>query len=128
MHSTAYDVRIVAVSSVVAPADRASIGYLFETGAVGRINAAIAGQAATVYRDLATPPNFSETVHASHVRYQTWSRVKDLLSRLDPAQPRAHLRANALAAAFSRKELVTPADAEEAFSAFEVTENQLRPA
>lgn len=107
-------------------AREAAIVYLFETGAVGRLNAAIAGQAATVYRDLATPPNFSETVHASHVRYQTWSRVKDLLSRLDPAQPRAHLRANALAAAFSRKELATPADAEEAFSAFEVTENQLR--
>ena len=109
-------------------AREAAIVHLFETGAVGRLNAAIAGQAAGVYRDVATPPNFSETLHASHARYQTWSRVKDLLSRLDPAEPRAHLRANALAAAFSRKELATPADAEEAFRAFEKTETQLRAA
>jgi MoxR-like ATPase len=109
-------------------AREAAIVHLFETGAVGRLNAAIAGQAAEVYRDVATPPNFSETIHASHTRYQTWSRVKDLLSRLDPAEPRAHLRANALAASFSRKELATPADAEEAFRAFEKTETQLRAA
>ncbi len=109
-------------------AREAAIVHLFETGAVGRLNAAIAGQAAEVYRDVATPPNFSETLHASHTRYQTWSRVKDLLSRLDPAEPRAHLRANALAAAFARKELATPADAEEAFRAFEKTETQLRAA
>jgi hypothetical protein len=72
-------------------AREAAIVHLFETGAVGRLNAAIAGQAAEVYRDVATPPNFSETIHASNTRYQTWSRVKDLLSRLDPAEPRAHL-------------------------------------
>jgi hypothetical protein len=102
--------------------------HLFETGAVGRLNAAVAGQAAEIYRDVATSPNFSETLHASHARFQTWSTVKDLLSRLDPTEPRAHLRANALAAAFSRKELATPRDAEEAFRAFDTTDTHLRAA
>ena len=52
--------------------------------------------------------------------------MKDLLSRLDPDEPREHLRANALAAAFSRKELATPNDAEEAFRAYAATETRLR--
>jgi MoxR-like ATPase len=103
----------------------AAIVHLFETGAIGRLNAAVAGQAAQVYREIATPPNFSETIHASHARFKTWSRVKDLLSRLDPHEPRAHLRANALAAAFSRKELATPDDAQEAFEAFAATDTQM---
>ena len=106
-------------------AREAAIVHLFETGAVGRLNAAIAGQAAKVYRDVATPPNFSETLHASNARFQTWTKVKDLLSRLDPAEPRAHLRANALAAAFSRKELATPIDAEQAFLTYATTEIHL---
>ena len=103
----------------------AAIVHLFETGAIGRLNAAVAGQAAKVYREIATPPKFSETIHASHARFRTWSKVKDLLSRLDPHEPRAHLRANALAAAFSRKELATPEDAQSAFDAFEATDTQL---
>ena len=109
-------------------AREAAIVHLFETGAVGRLNAAVAGQAAEIYRDVATPPNFSETLHASNTRFQTWSKVKDLLSRLDPAEPRAHLRANALAAAFSRKELATPGDAEKAFQSFATTETNLTAA
>jgi len=115
-----------ALAQLRAGAREAAIVHLFETGAVGRLNAAIAAQAAEIYKDVATPASFSETLHASHSRYQTWSMVKDLLSRLDPEQPRAHLRANALAAAFSRKELATPADAQQAFAAFEATETQLR--
>ena len=51
--------------------------------------------------------------------------MKDLLSQLDPAQPRANLRANALAAAFLRKELASPSDADRAFQAFAVTDAQL---
>ena len=122
--------RVIADSLAQLPsgARESAIVHLFETGAVGRLNAAVAGQAAEVYRDVATPPNFSETVHASNSRFQTWSKLKDLLSRLDPAEPRSHLRANALAAAFSRRELATPGDAEQAFQAFEKTESLLRAA
>ena len=106
----------------------AAIVHLFETGAVGRLNAAVAGQAAEIYRDVATPPNFSETLHASDTRFQTWSKVKDLLSRLDPSDSRAHLRANALAAAFARKELATPSDAEKAFQNYAAVETELKAA
>jgi MoxR-like ATPase len=107
-------------------AREAAIVHLFETGAIGRLNAAIAAQAGEVYRDLATPPQFSETMHSSNTRYTAWGRIKDLLSRLNPEDPRAHLQANALASLFARKQLQTPRDAEEAFAAFADTDRSLR--
>jgi len=104
----------------------AAIVHLFESGAVGQLNAAIAEQAAELYRTIATPPAFSETLHASSPRFKTWSRIKDLLSRLDPRDERSHLCANALAAAYARKELATPEDAAEAFAAFAATDAGFR--
>jgi MoxR-like ATPase len=106
----------------------AAIVHLFETGAVGRLNAAIAAQAGESYRGIATPVNFSETVHSRDSRYITWSRIKDLLSKLNPNEPRAHLQANALASLFAKKQLATPQDAENAFTAFARTDDQLRAA
>src|ERR1035437_5493209 len=44
----------------------AAIVHLFETGAIGRLNAAVAGQAAEVYRDVATPPEFTEAIYATN--------------------------------------------------------------
>ena len=107
-------------------AREAVVVYLFETGAIGRLNTAIAAQAGELYRDLVAAPTFSETLHASHTRYTTWGRVKDLLSKLNPADPRAHLRANAVASLFAKKYLQTPQDAEQAFAAFANTDALLR--
>ena len=106
-------------------AREAAIVHLFETGAVGRLNAAIAAQAGEVYRDLATSPKFSEMMHASNTRYSTWGRIKDQLSRLNPEDPRAHLQANAVASLFAHKKLQTPQDAEQAFDAFANTDKLL---
>ncbi len=103
----------------------AAIVHLFETGTVGRLSAAVAAQAAQTYRDIASPPKFTESLHASSERFKTWNRIKDLLSRLNPSEPREHLRANALAGAFARKEIVTPTDAETAFHAFHATDARL---
>lgn len=108
-------------------AREAAVVHLFETGAVGRLNAAIASQAGETYRDLATPPVFSETLHARETRHSTWGRIKDLLSKLDPANPRAHLQANAVAALFAKKLLQTPKDAEQAFESFGQTDQVMRP-
>ena len=93
--------------------------------AVGRLNAAIAEQVASVYADLAAPVSFSETVHASRPRYATWSRIKDILSRLDPGNDRSHLAANALASCFARKQIGNPNDADRAFSAWVKTDDRL---
>lgn len=117
-----------ALAQLAAGAREAAIVHLFETGAVGRLNAAVAGEAAEIYRDVARAVEFSEGIHASDVRFKTWSKVKDLLSRLDPGDTRAHLRANALAGAFARRDLATPQDAEAAFRAFGEIDSRLRAA
>ena len=115
-----------ALAQLPVGAREAAIVHLFETGAVGRLNAAIASQVGQVYRDIATSPTFSETVHHTNNRFQTWGRVKDLLSRLNPGDPRDHLLANAVVGLFASKQLQTPADAERAFAAFTAADKRVR--
>jgi MoxR-like ATPase len=114
-----------AVSQLSPGAREATVVHLFETGAVGRLNAAVAEQIAQIYADVATPLNFSETLHARNPRFTTWKKIKDILSHLDPSEPRAHLAANALASCFAKKQLDRPEDAEAAFSAWVKTDDRL---
>ena len=115
-----------ALAQLPVGAREAAIVHLFETGAVGRLNAAVASQIGEIYRDIATPPEFSETLSASSSRYTTWGRIKDLLARLDPQDPRAHFHANTVASLFARKQLLTPDDAEKSFAAFSATDQRVR--
>jgi MoxR-like ATPase len=117
-----------ALARLPAGAREAAIVHLFESDGVGRLNAAVAEQAAQLYSSIAVFPEFSETLHASSPRFRTWGRIKDLLSRLDPTVAGDQQRANALAAAFARQELATPEDAEAAFEAYRVTDLRLRAA
>lgn len=113
--------------AVLSPGARAAaVVHLFETGAIGRLTAAIAEQAGQLYRDIVVPVQFSEAIASGSNRFRTWSRIKDLLSKLDLSRPRDPLRANALAAAFARNELATPEDAVVAFEAFGAADAQLR--
>jgi MoxR-like ATPase len=114
------------LAQLPAGAREAAIAHLFETGAIGRVNAAIAEQAGVVYRGLATPMAFSEALHARDSRFTTWQCIKNLLSRLDPAEPRHALQANALVSLFVRHKVATAEDAEAAFSAFASTDLLLR--
>ncbi len=108
------------------PGARAAfVVHLFETGAAGRLNAAIAEQTATLYRDIVTPINYSQMMSANDPQHEIWRRLKDLLSRLDPANPRAHLCANALVASFAGKQFNSPNDAESAFHEFTATDRRL---
>ena len=114
-----------AISQLSPGAREAVIVHLFETGAAGRLNAAIAEQTAQIYADIATPLNFSETLHAGNPRFKTWQKIKDILSHLDPGDPRAHLAANALASCFAKKQLGRPEDAETVFAAWTETDARL---
>ena len=63
----------VAVADI-AGAREAAVIHLFETGAVGRLAAAVAEQGGAIYREIATPVAFSEGMHASQPRYRAWLR------------------------------------------------------
>jgi len=104
----------------------AAVVYLFESGAVGRLHAAVATQAGDLYQELASAQPFSITIHASSGRYAAWGRVKDLLARLDPEKPQSHLQANAMASLFKRKQLASIADADAAFAAYAAADGLLR--
>ena len=101
------------------------IVHLFETGAVGRLNAAIAEQAGEIYRDVATPLNFSQTMYSRDPRFETWNCIKNIISRFDPSDPRACLGANTLAACYAKKMLVQPEEAEAAYQAWIETDGRL---
>jgi MoxR-like ATPase len=107
-----------AISTLVPGAREAAIVHLFETDAVGRLNAAVAEQTAQIYADVATPLEFSETLHARSPKFLVWKRIKNILSRLDPNDPRARLAANTLAACYAKKQFNTPEDANIAFEAW----------
>ncbi len=115
-----------ALSQLPLGAREAAVVHLFETGAVGRLNAAVASQAGDLYKDIAVAPQFSETIHASNSRFQTWNRVKSLLAGLNPKEARHHLQANAIASLFAQKKLATPEDATKASEYFVQTDKALR--
>ena len=73
----------------------AVVVHLFESAAIGRLNAAVAEQLGEIYRDIVAPVQFSEAIYAADPRFQTWDRIKNLLSRLDPNEPRARRGTNA---------------------------------
>jgi len=104
----------------------AAIVHLFETGAVGRLNAAVASQAGDVYKDIVVASQFSETIHASNGRFITWNKVKSLLAGLNPKELRDNLQANTIATLFAQKKLATPEDAEAASKNFVQTDKALR--
>ena len=114
-----------AVAHLPSGAREAVIVHVFETGAIGRLNAAVAEQIAKTYRDIAMPVEFSEAVHGRSERFRTWQRIKDILSRLNPSQPRAHLAGNLLAAAYSREEISSEEDAETAYQKWSETDTRL---
>ncbi len=115
-----------AVAQLPAGAREAVIVHVFETGAVGRLNAAVAEQIAETYGNVALPVEFSEKVHSRSGRFKTWQAIKNLLSRLDPAKPRAHLAGNCLAAGFARDEITSPEEADAAFHNWQDTDIQLK--
>jgi hypothetical protein len=91
--------------------------YLFESNALGRLNAAVAEQAADLYRDALVAHRFSETIQNSSTRFRTWNRLKELLAKLDPDKPREVL--------FGSKVLGKPEDVDAALAAFQEADLRL---
>lgn len=109
-------------SSVVAdalaslrPAGRHALAAaLFESGAAGRLVAAIAEQCGGLYAAVCTPQEVHESVLARSERHKVWQAIESAIARRDPSSPDTVLLTNLLAALFNAKELATAGDVESA--------------
>jgi MoxR-like ATPase len=101
---------------------------LFESGAAGRLVAAVAEQCAGLYAVAATPHAIKETVDGNSARHRVWQRVVAALARLDPDRPEGVLTANLLAGLFARNQLGTEADVERALAAWQEGRRRAREA
>jgi hypothetical protein len=85
---------------------------LFESGAAGRLVAAVAEQCAQFYAVAATIQPIHESVASISYRHQVWQRIVTVLARIDPSQPEGILTSNLLAGLFAQNRLGTEADVE----------------
>jgi MoxR-like ATPase len=91
-------------------ARHALAAYLFESGAAGRLVAAVAEQAAAWCAVTATPQSLNETVHSGGARHRVWQQILSLLARLDPNQPETPPATNLLVGMFALSELTAEDD------------------
>ena len=83
--------------------------FLFESGLVGKLNAAVAEDLGTYYQVMLNPPKFSESVASGSSRYALWLSVEDFISKLDTNNKLIDSYfANYLAFLFTNHEISSP--------------------
>jgi hypothetical protein len=92
---------------------------LFESGAAGRLLAAVAEQAAEWYSVVATPQEIHETVQAGGPRHRVWKQAVARLATLDKAEPGTAGATNLLAGLFGRGELASEADVDRVLASWQ---------
>jgi MoxR-like ATPase len=97
--------------AALAPGARHALAtHLFESGAAGRLVAAIAEQAAEWYAVTATPQNVTETVQANGPRHEVWKQIVSLLARLDRDDAETTAATNLLVGLFASNGLTAQSD------------------
>jgi MoxR-like ATPase len=92
---------------------------LFESGAAGRLVAAIAEQAAEWYAVTATPQDVCESVQADSPRHRVWKRVVGRLAALDKHSPDSVCATNLLTGLFGSGQLAVEDDVHRALVAWQ---------
>jgi len=99
---------------------------LFESGAAGRLVAAIAEQCGELYLAVCTPQDVHESVSARSDRHRLWQAIESELARRDPADPETGMVSNLLASLFNARALATTDGLTAAVSAWETTRATVR--
>jgi MoxR-like ATPase len=104
----------------LAPGARHALAaHLFESGAAGRLVAAVAEQAAEWYAVTANPQSINETVHAGGSRHQVWQKILSLLARLNQNDPETPPVTNLLVGLFALNELTADGDPDRVLEAWQ---------
>jgi len=100
--------------AALAPGARHALAaHLFESGAAGRLVAAVAEQAADWYAVTATPQNVTESVQSGSPRHRVWQRVVFALASLAKDDPETPAATNLLVGLFSLNAIAAGSDAEQ---------------
>ncbi|MEN6604324.1 MAG: AAA family ATPase [Bryobacteraceae bacterium] len=92
----------------------AMAAHLFESGAAGRLIAAVAEQAAEWYATVATPQDIRESVQSNGPRHRVWKQVVARLAGLDPKDPDTAAATNLLTGLFGKGSLALETDVDAA--------------
>ena len=111
---------IMDVYSELEPGAReALVAHLFESGTVGQLNTAVADQMAQAYAGLIEPPRFEKTVRRGSVRSRVWESVKEVLSRLAPADEFAACPSNMLVRCYLADQFISSEQVGQALGAWD---------
>ncbi len=103
-----------AVASLPAGGQHALATELFESGAAGRLVAAVADQCGQLYAAVCTPQDVHEAVGARGDRHRVWQAIESVLARHDPSSTETVLLTNLLASLFNAQLLASPDDVDAA--------------
>ena len=107
------------LAALPAGARHALAAELFESGAAGKLIAAVAEQAAEWYAVTATPQDIHESVQANGPRHRVWKRVVARLAALERNSPETAATTNLLTGLFGSNQLAVEADVDRALAAWQ---------
>jgi hypothetical protein len=107
-----------AVASVPDGSRHALAAFLFESGAAGRLVAAVAEQCGELYGLTCTPQAVHDTVRPRSERHRVWQRVESVLGAIPANHPECTPLTNLLAALFNSEALTTVQDVDRAVRAW----------
>jgi MoxR-like ATPase len=107
------------LAALPAGARHALAAELFESGAAGKLIAAVAEQAAEWCAVTATPQDIHESVQANGTRHRVWKHVVARLAALDKDAPDTASATNLLTGLFGSNELTVDDDVDRALAAWQ---------
>ena len=99
---------------------------LFESGAAGRLVAAIADQCACMAAFAANPQDVHDAVSSASTQHKNWQHIVMLLARLEAGTEETALATNLLCGLYSKNQFPSTVDVDEALAGWQATRQAFR--